>query len=149
MGMKTALYRHYDAQGALLYVGASVNPYGRFSQHKCKSKWAYDVRRIEIEWFSCRSEAQDAEKAAIKSERPKYNLLHRYRLTRRKPSASSVLGSIGYMPVAAKLNVPLDEVRQAAQDEVIPCEWFEPLCKLSGRKLPRRFFTFKGTNDVS
>ena len=49
---KTALYRHFDATGALLYVGISLCAINRMSQHQRSSKWINDSVRMDIEWFA-------------------------------------------------------------------------------------------------
>ena len=40
MTKQTCLYRHYDKDDKLLYVGISISAYTRLSQHKINSKWA-------------------------------------------------------------------------------------------------------------
>jgi len=70
---RTAVYRHFNAGGRLLYVGCSHDPLGRFVGHKCKSSWAYDVVRIDVEWHATKEGALAAEAAAIKRERPPFN----------------------------------------------------------------------------
>lgn len=74
-GNDFALYRHFSANGALLYVGQSVCPLHRQNQHRC-SPWFVEIARIEIERFPTRDELDGAEKAAIKRERPLYNVTH-------------------------------------------------------------------------
>lgn len=76
MNEKTAVYRHYDADGALLYVGLSRNPLKRWGQHKALALWFYDISRIEIQWFDSREDASDAEIRAVKSERPIFNTVY-------------------------------------------------------------------------
>lgn len=70
---ETALYRHYDTRGRLLYVGISLCAFTRTRQHKMQQPWFRQVTRIEIEWHATRSAAEAAEWAAIKNERPKHN----------------------------------------------------------------------------
>jgi hypothetical protein len=70
---KTALYRHFDADNNLLYVGISLSAVNRLSQHKNK-KWFYDIVRIDVEWFDDRDLASNAELKAIRTERPKFNV---------------------------------------------------------------------------
>lgn len=71
--MHTALYRHYDASGELLYVGCSHDALARFGQHRTYSAWAQSVVRIELEWFGSRVEALRAERAAIDAGEGIYN----------------------------------------------------------------------------
>lgn len=70
----THLYRHFDAEGALLYVGISLSAVNRLSQHKDCSHWFDDIARVDIETFPSRHEALRAEKAAILAENPRHNL---------------------------------------------------------------------------
>jgi predicted GIY-YIG superfamily endonuclease len=70
----TYLYRHFDAEGKLLYVGISLSAIGRLAQHKTASAWFDDIRNVTIEKFATRSEALDAETKAIKEEKPLHNI---------------------------------------------------------------------------
>lgn len=70
---KTGLYRQFDADGVLLYVGASVAPTSRFACHRSVSGWYQQVVRIEIQWFPTYMEAIEAERIAIQDENPKFN----------------------------------------------------------------------------
>ncbi len=72
--VKTALYRHFDKDGNLLYVGVSLNAIERTISHRDKSHWYQDIARIEIEWLHSRSAAYYAEKKAIQSEHPRHNI---------------------------------------------------------------------------
>lgn len=68
-----SLYRFYDEAGILLYVGISVNPLGRWDQHRTKTWWR-DVRTATIEPCESREAALDAELAAIRAENPQHNI---------------------------------------------------------------------------
>lgn len=70
-----ALYRHYDATGRLLYVGITNNPGSRWKGHRDKPWWLY-VDTTRIERFGSRAEVEAAEAAAIKAERPWWNITH-------------------------------------------------------------------------
>ena len=70
----TSLYRHFDADGDLLYVGVSLSAVYRLSQHKQASGWYSDISRVDIENFTSRTAALIAETAAIQGEDPKYNI---------------------------------------------------------------------------
>ena len=67
------LYRHFDKDGRLLYVGISLNSVSRLSQHKNVSRWYDQIVRIEIERFPSRKEALEAEAKAINEENPVHN----------------------------------------------------------------------------
>lgn len=70
----TALYRHFDAAGRLLYVGISLNSIQRTAQHRHGAHWFRDIARIDIEWLPERRAALTAEAQAIATEAPLWNL---------------------------------------------------------------------------
>lgn len=70
----TALYRHFDADGKLLYVGISLSVVARLARHVNGSHWARQITMITIEWHPGRPEALAAEAAAIVAERPAFNI---------------------------------------------------------------------------
>ncbi len=82
----TNLYRHYDSEGTLLYIGVSLNAIVRLSQHKTASGWFEQISRVEIEKFPSRAAALNAETEAIKREDP----LHNVRLVATPPHPSHV-----------------------------------------------------------
>lgn len=67
------LYRHFDADGNLLYVGISLSAVHRLSQHKKYASWFSNIKRVEIEHFATRKEVLDAERIAVATENPKCN----------------------------------------------------------------------------
>ena len=69
---KTALYRHFDKDGQLLYVGISLSHVARLSQHRDGSPWYEDIAHVTIEWHKTRVDAELAETTAIGREAPKY-----------------------------------------------------------------------------
>ncbi|MBZ6290342.1 GIY-YIG nuclease family protein [Streptomyces olivaceus] len=71
---RTALYRFFDTDGALLYVGITYDIEQRFASHSNSSPWWKDIASERIEWHETRSLALAAESAAIKAERPRYNI---------------------------------------------------------------------------
>jgi hypothetical protein len=70
---ETVLYRHFDKDGRLLYVGISLNELLRIRQHKSTAPWWRDVSNITVERHGTKSEALIAERLAIEKERPLYN----------------------------------------------------------------------------
>lgn len=76
MSRPTALYRLFDAAGRLLYIGIAVSPRTRWYAHREEKSWWPEVARETIEWFPSRVQAESAEKAAIKTEAPMYNVTH-------------------------------------------------------------------------
>jgi S-DNA-T family DNA segregation ATPase FtsK/SpoIIIE len=73
---ETALYRHFDAEGRLLYVGITNNYRRRSGEHEDSKPWWRLVASTTVERFPTRKEAEAAEKAAIKTEWPEKNDLH-------------------------------------------------------------------------
>lgn len=76
---RSALYRHFDKKGVLLYVGISDNPVARSAQHQANSPWHKFSEETTVEWFDTRTEADAAERAAIRDERPAFNTTHNAR----------------------------------------------------------------------
>jgi|GEM_PF-5834944 len=70
------LYRHFDSEGTLLYVGVSLSVLTRLVQHKSSSSWYASVTQITIENYESREDAELAEKHAIESERPIWNVVY-------------------------------------------------------------------------
>lgn len=75
----TALYRAFDAEGALLYVGISFNPLLRVGQHAKSKAWWTEVAKITVAHYPTRAAAAAAERSAIASERPRHNVQHAQR----------------------------------------------------------------------
>lgn len=70
------VYRLFDAQGHLLYVGTTCNFVQRMWQHAADHKhwWSQvDRARTTVETYLTRDTARKAEAAAIADESPKYN----------------------------------------------------------------------------
>lgn len=76
MKMACCIYRHWDANDLLLYIGQSVDLPRRMRAHKSGSHWYTSVVKITIEWFPSQYEATLAELAAIRGESPVHNKSH-------------------------------------------------------------------------
>lgn len=70
----TQLYRYYDSNGTLLYVGISFSALVRAEQHKRAASWWHLAVRMTVETYCSRAEALAAETAAIRSEKPRFNI---------------------------------------------------------------------------
>lgn len=70
------LYRIFDEQDRLLYVGISLSVWQRISTHRQTKVWWRWARRVELEHFRSKREVEQAEVTAIKLERPLYNSTH-------------------------------------------------------------------------
>lgn len=71
-----ALYRFFDASGDLLYIGITLNPGGRWKQHREDKPWWEEVGDITLETYPDRPSVLDAERKAIITEHPRYNKTH-------------------------------------------------------------------------
>ena len=71
--MRAALYRHYDAEGRLLYIGVTTDPDRRTGQHRRYSGWADKIDATLVQWFDDRTDALAAEARAIATESPAHN----------------------------------------------------------------------------
>lgn len=72
----TFLYRMYGRNELLLYVGISCSFFDRMEDHYVRKDWFDDVHVIVAERFVDREAAENAEIAAIKTERPLHNVVH-------------------------------------------------------------------------
>lgn len=70
---RTALYRLFDADRRLLYVGIAATPLTRWQAHASDKHWWDDVDVKEIEWCATCAEAEAAEVQAIATEKPLWN----------------------------------------------------------------------------
>lgn len=75
-GGMTTLYRLFDADDRLLYVGIAGNPGRRFQQHASSKAWWGEVDHVELAHCADREAAGIAERHAIITERPRYNIVH-------------------------------------------------------------------------
>ncbi len=69
------LYRHFDRDGRLLYVGISLCSLTRLVDHK-SSAWFGDIATVTFERRNGRKDALRAERAAIRQENPVHNIAH-------------------------------------------------------------------------
>lgn len=72
----TDLYRYYDHHGRLIYVGVSKQAVVRAMQHERTAHWWDAWASMTRETFPTRDAALDAERTAIRNERPLFNIVH-------------------------------------------------------------------------
>jgi predicted GIY-YIG superfamily endonuclease len=72
--MKTTLYRYFDSDNRLLYVGVSGDNTKRQSQHRRSSFWFGEIMSATFEHYDSREDALEAEAQAIKREHPMHNV---------------------------------------------------------------------------
>jgi len=68
------IYRCFAVDGSLLYVGQSIRGADRIAQHAATKDWWPEVASITLEHFPTRELLDEAERAAIAAEDPRYNL---------------------------------------------------------------------------
>ena len=71
------LYRYYDEEGVLLYIGISNQMRARDDAHWSKP-WRSTARMLCLEGFPDRHTCEVAERLAILSENPVFNAVRRY-----------------------------------------------------------------------
>jgi hypothetical protein len=75
-GRPHALYRFFDASGALLYIGITAALPARLARHREDKPWWCNVAEIKVEHFPTRRAVLEAEREAIIRERPVHNKQH-------------------------------------------------------------------------
>lgn len=106
---RTALYRLYDTNDLLLYVGITSEPKVRMKAHAADKAWWPEVSTREFEWFDSREDAAKAEIAAIRAEIPVHN--HNHNTT----AALALLPVVTEEPLRPHPKVVTDDERGAAQ----------------------------------
>ena len=71
-----ALYRFYDRTDVLLYVGITADLPTRLRHHGKHKNWSHQVSYVRVEQMPGRRAALDAEREAIKNEKPLFNDQH-------------------------------------------------------------------------
>lgn len=74
----TDVYRLYDVDGNLLYVGVAVNGYARLDAHKRYMHWWPLVARVVMTRYENRRVALAVEAVAIRDENPIHNVTRGY-----------------------------------------------------------------------
>ena len=66
------LYRFFDADKALLYIGVTTNPGHRWQVHR-GNRWWWSIRFVSLEPVDPATRLH-AEQAAIRAEKPRFNV---------------------------------------------------------------------------
>lgn len=93
--MKTDLYRYFAEDQTLLYVGISKSAWDRHRQHQQNAEWYDQQVTMTRVPYPTRKDALDAEKEAIKSEKPLFNIQH-------NPDRKSKMASVSIKPSNGK-----------------------------------------------
>lgn len=102
-----AVYRFYDTEGALLYIGSGYDPNVRWDEHR-KKPWAAEVAKRTECWYPTRAAAYVAETAAIKSELPRHNITNN--------PAAPPREIVGVNPIAEIFNRQMQEIESIEDD---------------------------------
>lgn len=102
------LYRMYDGDDHLLYVGITLDVAHRFADHRQGKTWWADVATIRLEHFGTRADLEAAEVAAIVAERPVHNVQREFR------SADARESTRRQKALPANLRYPFEVVRRYA-----------------------------------
>lgn len=138
------LYRFYSATDELLYIGITNRPPDRFKCHQDSKEWWATVSRIEIENYSSREELAAAERKAIRSENPKFNVQHNgHRRTGRVTTSKPAGGLVGRFfhttrecPHGAQVVVLQGRILDIPFDGVLLLEFYEWLMgEVNGEEL--------------
>ena len=71
---KHYVYRIFDHDGRLIYVGCSHDPETRMATHRHTMWWAPQIARIKIKVYPNKDAGHDAEREIIRAEKPRWNL---------------------------------------------------------------------------
>jgi hypothetical protein len=71
---RVALYWHYDEAGVLLYIGITDGLSKRGKDHARYSPWVEFATHVRAVWLDSRPEAEHAERRAIVTENPIFNV---------------------------------------------------------------------------
>ncbi|MEX2421061.1 MAG: hypothetical protein WD670_04515 [Actinomycetota bacterium] len=74
--MTCSVYRFYDGQGRLLYVGVTGRGLTRAREHSRSKEWWELVKSSTVEHLATTGEALERERELIRSLRPIYNVQH-------------------------------------------------------------------------
>lgn len=133
----TSLYRHFDAEGQLLYVGISLSVVSRLAQHRDGSPWYDQIAMVTVERFPTRGDAHAAERAAIRAEKPRHNHI-RYTESVQRPPGKSVVGTPVSMLGSVAPSPPSQERERIIDALCCPPAHFDTLEGIAaclGRKL--------------
>lgn len=106
-GLPCFVYRLYDAQAELIYVGLTGNVGLRIGQHAAQKAWWNEVSGIEVDVHKTRRDAERAESELIRSHAPKHNT-HKHPTnrakvtTRRRPPSITTPASKPYAIVVTR-----------------------------------------------
>lgn len=146
---RCALYRHFDATGALLYLGISLSPIERLSQHMSAAPWAEEITTITVQWHPDRKAAEKAEREAILTEKPKNNRTFCHGDT--KAIVYELIEALTPEAIMLRLDVSSHSIRAARFKGLIPSSWYDvmrKMCDARGIYCDTRAFAWSGTREA-
>jgi len=163
------LYRQFNSENVLLYVGITCNTRDRLKNHEKHSNWWLEVNQVTIEHFADRQSVLVAERIAIETEKPKYNIVHnRLKLEKEKPftaldvTQDNITARLVSIPILATpekiaeiLNLPRRVIRNAMENGTlghceIPNSTLTKMLKLSsGWQILDWLESLGATNSIS
>lgn len=72
------LYRCFDAEGRLIYVGSTTDLFGRLKTHRAQAWWAGQVAKVRATVHPNGTVARQLERRAIRDEVPRWNKAHKW-----------------------------------------------------------------------
>ena len=139
-----ALYRCFDADRRLLYVGVSSSPTDRMHQHVSQSPWAGEIASVEIERHDARDAALAAERVAIATENPVHNKA--WNAGDARADVNRIAAVLSPDAMCDALGVGKHAVRYARFTGTFPGNWYGtllPMCDAAGIDCPLSAFTWK------
>ena len=121
MEESTTLYRFFDKDDRLLYVGISKNYFSRLINHIQNKDWISQAVRCDLQHFDTREDASNAEIDAVQFENPVYN--KQYASEREKHLADMIRHLTGNDEIQFDElhQVMLDGIKK--RDEFLGVEW--------------------------
>ncbi len=136
MSQQTAVYRFFDVDDVLLYVGITKNFEARKQQHKgTKTWWAeVDSDRTIVTWYDDEPTALRAELDAINGEHPVHNVDRTNRHYRSRREVGKAKYYMGTAEIRRELGVSRQRVQQLTNSAGFP----EPFEILAAGKVWKR-----------
>ena len=103
------LYRYFDDNDVLLYIGISLSSVARASQHRANSHWYSQATCMRIERFPTRRDLEIAEQKAIFFERPIHNIMRTYATLPRPASEHPMPAGLRRLSDAADAKVSMSD----------------------------------------
>jgi predicted GIY-YIG superfamily endonuclease len=117
---QTAVYRLYDADEVLLYVGVTKNFEARRQQHKATRPWWPRVKRPVVDLYDDEQEALQVELDAIKREHPVHNVAQTNQHYRSRRETGTARHYMGTSEIRRELGVSRQRVQQLTNSADFP-----------------------------